>query len=123
MKTLIVSSIIILLTACSAPPSELYNKWYMIKLLDKNGETQNLEKCRHYIEFFKNGTYDSGGYVKGSGIWSFDANKKSITFDDTLKSEILFLNKDTLKYIIRRGNKSMTSINVTAKHCKNLNKD
>lgn len=123
MKILIVSYIIILLIACSEPPSELYHRWYMIQLLDENGKIQNLEKCRHYMEFFENGTYDSGGYVKDSGIWNFDANKKSITFDDTLKSEILMLNQDTLKYTIRRGNKSMTSINVTAEHCKDLNKE
>src|SRR5699024_4930323 len=90
MKILIVLYTIILFMACSEtqnsdPPGELFNRWYMIDLLDGNGEIQNLEKCKHYIELFKDSTYESGGYIKGNGIWRFDANKNSITFDDTLK--------------------------------------
>lgn len=123
MKRLMMSYIIILLIGCAESPSELYKRWYMIKLLNENEEIQDIEKCVHYIEFFKNGTYNSGGYVKGSGTWNFNASKKSITIDDTLNLEILKLCQDTLKYTIQRGNKSMTSINVTAKHCKSSNKE
>lgn len=115
---------IIFLTACSVTSnsvseSELYNRWYMVKLLDKKGKAQNIEKCTLYIEFFENGTYESGGYLKNRGRWSFDVNKKCITIDDTLNLKIVMLSQDTLKYTAQRGNKIMTSINVTARHCKN----
>ncbi|RFC55078.1 hypothetical protein [Brumimicrobium aurantiacum] len=125
MKLMLITCLTIILIACSEPysskpPSELYNRWYMIELLDENGEIQNLEKCTHYLEFFADGNYNSGGYVKDSGRWNFDPKNKSITLKDKLKFEILMLRHDTLKYTARRGNKSMTSINVTHEHCDDI---